>query len=138
MESAGILPKLKGEKMIPRAKKIGEALLPSSVQRVIDPEAERLRTRFTNIIDQYVDGLRASGELTAGEANTVKELEAKKAKLGSPDMTIDEIRDIIRSLDKNLGTGDLAKSSGERRVNAEPAQPSAPASRPPLSSFFVR
>jgi len=138
MESAGILPKLKGEKMIPRAKKIGEALLPSSVQRVIDPEAERLRTRFTNIIDQYVDGLRASGELTAGEANTVKELEAKKAKLGSPDMTIDEIRDIIRSLDKNLGTGSLAKSSGERRVSAEPAQPSAPASRPPLSSFFAR
>lgn len=110
MESANILPKLKNEKFLTRAEKIGEALLPSSVQRAINPEAERLRTNFTNIIDQYIDSIRSTGQLTAGEANTVKELEAKKAKLGSPDMTIDELRDIIRSLDKNLGTGELGKS----------------------------
>jgi GH24 family phage-related lysozyme (muramidase) len=132
MEKANILPKLEGESAYQRGVKVLEGELPSSVQRIIDPKAEKLRSEYTNIIDQYISKLRESKSLTGGEANTVAELEAKKAILGKPNMTIDELREIIRSLDANLGTGELSSAAPETPKSRSET------TRPPLSSFYAR
>jgi hypothetical protein len=59
-------------------------------------------------------------------------LESKKAILGKPNMTIDELREIIRSLDANLGTGELSSAAPET------LKPRSETTRPPLSSFYAR
>lgn len=112
MNAADILPKIEGEGAISRFKKVAEGALPADIQRVISPKAEKLRSEFTNIIDQYIQRLRESKVMTGGEGNTIAELEAKKAMLGKPNMTIEELRDIISSLDANLGTGTLKAAGG--------------------------
>jgi len=132
MEKANILPKLEGESAYQRGVKVLEGELPSSIQRVIDPKAEKLRSEYNNIIDQYIAKLRESKSLTGGEANTLAELESKKAILGKPNMTIDELREIIRSLDANLGTGELSSAAPET------PKPRSETTRPPLSSFYAR
>jgi hypothetical protein len=84
---------------------------------VVDPKAQELRDKTRGLIDQYIDKLRSSGSMTGGEANTVAELEAKKAMLGSGNMTIGAIRGILKSLDENLGSGKLKVDGGAVTVN---------------------
>ena len=118
-EKAGVLPTTT-EGKISRAGKILETTtgeLGRAATRVFDPKAQELRDKTRGLIDQYIDKLRSSGSLTGGEANTVAELEAKKAMLGSGNMTIGAIRGIIKSLDENLGSGKLKVDGGAVTVN---------------------
>jgi GH24 family phage-related lysozyme (muramidase) len=118
-EKAGVLPTTT-EGGFKRAGKILETTtgeLGRAVTRVVDPKAQELRDKTRGLIDQYIDRLRSSGSLTGGEANTVAELEAKKAMLGSGNMTIGAIRGIIKSLDENIGLGKLKVDGGSVTVN---------------------
>jgi GH24 family phage-related lysozyme (muramidase) len=118
-EKANVLPTTT-EGGFKRAGKILETTtgeLGRAVTRVVDPKAQELRDKTRGLIDQYIDRLRSSGSMTGGEANSVAELEAKKAMLGSGNMTIGAIRGIIKSLDENLGLGKLKIDSGAVTVN---------------------
>jgi GH24 family phage-related lysozyme (muramidase) len=109
--NAGLLP-TKEEGMIPRAKKIAMANIPSAVARTIDPAAQELRDITINKIDQYISMLRQTGDMTGGEGNTVAELEAKKKMLGASDLTIEAARRIVADLDKNFGSGVIKAEGG--------------------------
>jgi GH24 family phage-related lysozyme (muramidase) len=108
---AGLLP-TKEEGMIPRAKKIAMANIPSAVARAIDPAAQELRDITINKIDQYISMLRETGGMTGGEGNTIAELEAKKKMLGASDLTMEAARRIVADLDKNFGTGTIKAEGG--------------------------
>ena len=108
------------------------------VARISDPKSQAIRDVIDKTIDQYIETKRASGAISAQEANTMDELVRLKSMLGSPTFDIDAVREILATADKYSGTGALTKqyqpteTENKGVIDGRKLQ----GSKPPLSSFY--
>ena len=108
------------------------------VARISDPKSQAIRDVIDKTIDQYIETKRASGSISAQEANTMDELVRLKSMLGSPTFDIDAVREILATADKYSGTGALAKqyqpteTESKGVIDGRKLQ----GGKPPLSSFY--
>lgn len=111
------------------------------LSRFTNPKAQAIRDVIDKQIDQYIQTKRATGAVSAQEANTIDELVRLKSMLGSPKFDIDAVRQIIANADKYSGTGALStryEPTEKERQGVIDARKLQGGARRPLSSFYEK
>ena len=128
-----------GQSMVERARNVlAGTPAGQQVARISDPKSQAIRDVIDKTIDQYIETKRASGTVSAQEANTIDELIRLKSMLGSPTFDIDAVREILATADKYSGTGELFKQfqPTESELKGVVDGRKLQGGKPPLSSFY--